>query len=45
VHYLRHRFFMKFRGRNAHSNRVEKPSKWTSAGWLISEIAEGLAGI
>jgi hypothetical protein len=26
-------------------DRVEKPSKWTSAGWLISEIAEGLAGI
>src|ERR1017187_2200240 len=23
--HLRHRFFMKFRGRNAHPNRVEKP--------------------
>jgi hypothetical protein len=38
-------FFMKFRGRNAHPNRVEKPSKWTWAGWRIPEIAERLAGI
>jgi hypothetical protein len=27
------------------TDRVEKPPKWTSAGWFISEIAEGLAGI
>ena len=26
-------------------DRVEKPPKWTSAVWLIPEIAERLAGI
>jgi hypothetical protein len=43
--YLKHWFFMKFRGPKALSNRVEKPPKM-ALGWLAHlEIAERLAGI